>query len=115
MVTAVTNVCRKRYLFRLSNTTTIAICDSSTPKSSKVACDASVSNLFSNPPSFEPPNLPYSYSENISPGLLNCPLNPATSTPSSFLLLDQPSQNFIAKSIHAINLYSLSIVPLMSP
>ncbi|KAK4469469.1 hypothetical protein MN116_007019 [Schistosoma mekongi] len=68
----------------LSHTTTIAVCDSSTPKSSKVACDASISNLFSNPPSFEPPSLPYLFSEKISPGLLNCPLNPATSTPSSF-------------------------------
>ncbi|CAI2726900.1 unnamed protein product [Schistosoma spindalis] len=70
----------------LQNTATINSCESSTPKFAKAACDASILNPFSNPPSFEPPSLPYSYSESITSGIPNYPLQftPITSIPSSF-------------------------------
>ncbi|KAH9585437.1 Ligand of Numb protein X 2 [Schistosoma haematobium] len=70
----------------LQNTATINSCEPSTPKFAKAACDASILNPFSNPPTFEPPSLPYSYSENITSGIPNYTLQftPITSTPSSF-------------------------------
>ncbi|CAH8840858.1 unnamed protein product [Trichobilharzia szidati] len=70
----------------LSNTTTnIMICESSTPKSVKAA-NFIPPNPFTNPPSFEPPSLPYSYSENIASGLpaYSPQFTPTTCTPSTF-------------------------------
>ncbi|CAH8519964.1 unnamed protein product [Heterobilharzia americana] len=67
----------------LSNTATI--CESSTPKS-KVTSDVLPPNPFTSPPSFEPPSLPYSYSENITSGLPAYPeqFTSPTCIPSTF-------------------------------